>query len=144
MVVEILFFFMEKVCVIFRTSESFCASWQHGCLSAPRKFIWPWLQHFLYVLETYPALLTERNCSWSKIWDLKTEYDYKCLLTHTIYRLSQNTLFRECRFFFFWDWRKRYLSYCLQFQLIYTLIFFKNFKLWKCDIPDWILFLAPV
>ena len=30
---------MEKVCVIFRTSESFCASWRHGCLSSPRKFI---------------------------------------------------------------------------------------------------------
>ena len=33
------YFFMEKVCVIFCTSESFCASWRHGCLSSPRKFI---------------------------------------------------------------------------------------------------------
>ena len=23
----------------FRTSESFCASWRHGCLSSPKKFI---------------------------------------------------------------------------------------------------------
>ena len=32
-------FFMEKVCVIFRISVSFCASWRHGCLSSPKKFI---------------------------------------------------------------------------------------------------------
>ena len=47
MVVEILiffFFFMEKGCVIFRTSESFCESWRHGYLSSPRKFIWVPLQ----------------------------------------------------------------------------------------------------
>ena len=30
---------MEKVCVIFCTSESFCASWRRGRLSSPRKFI---------------------------------------------------------------------------------------------------------
>ena len=37
MIVEILIFFMEKVCVFFRTSESFCGSWRHGCLSSPQE-----------------------------------------------------------------------------------------------------------
>ena len=45
-------FFMEKVCVIFRTSESFCASWRHGCLSSPRKFIWILnLEAFRYIVK---------------------------------------------------------------------------------------------
>ena len=43
---------MEKVCVIFPTSESFCASWRHGCLSSPRKFIWMMpLSHFQPILQ---------------------------------------------------------------------------------------------
>ena len=44
------FFLMEKVCVFFCTSESFCASWRHGCLSSPRKFIWNWGNHHVDVI----------------------------------------------------------------------------------------------